>query len=428
MAYNDAVFNVPTEGRYKITYRVASLDGGGHLTLKDLGSDVALNSVAVPKTAGWQNWTDVTQEITLSGGEYRFKLAVDINWFKLEPVAPDTISPAQPTALFDPYGKIISGIAEAGSIVMIKNHDNTQTLGTATVNTSTGAYSITLTTALTKKEIVNVTAIDAAGNVSTGRVVVAPDIALPNPTAITIQAENYSSMGGVQTENTTDTGGGQNVGWLDAGDWMAYSGAAFNAPIAGRYKVTYRVASFNGGGRLTLKELGNDNVLGSITIPKTGAWQNWVDVTQEVTLDGGEHHFKLAADIGGFNINWFKLEPSDVTASVMTPLAKSSEVIMSLENSATGYAEADNFLVVRDVNTTLPQDMITAGLFRNGYERGSILANVGKLKASRDSVDYVSSNDALIQAIASFSPVTGVDTRYGSTRAEQNPLMIAVGA
>ncbi|MFC3116259.1 flagellinolysin [Cellvibrio fontiphilus] len=429
MAYSGAAFNVPTAGRYKVTYRVASFNGGGRLTLKELGDDSILGSITIPKTGAWQNWVDVTQEITLGGGEHHFKLAADIggfniNWFKLEPVTPDTISPAQPTAVFDSYGKIISGVAEAGSVVIIKNHDNTQTLGTATANTSTGAYSITLTTALTKKETVNVTATDMAGNVSMVRAVVAPDIASPNPTAIMIQAENYSSMGGVQTENTSDTGGGQNVGWLDAGDWMAYSGAAFNVPTTGRYKVTYRVASFNGGGRLTLKELGDDSILGSITIPKTGAWQNWVDVTQEITLGGGEHHFKLAADIGGFNINWFKLEPLEVTASG----TKSSEVIYSLENVATGNAGADNFLIINYVNNTLSQDTITAGLFEGGQEYVSMPAEVGKLKTSRDSVDYVSSNDALIQAIASFSPVTNADTRYGPAHAEQNSLMIAVGA
>jgi endoglucanase len=34
-----------------------------------------------------------------------------------------------------------------------------------------------------------------------------------------IQAENYCAMQGIQLENTTDTGGGKNVGWTDAGVW-----------------------------------------------------------------------------------------------------------------------------------------------------------------------------------------------------------------
>ncbi|RZL00724.1 MAG: carbohydrate-binding protein, partial [Pedobacter sp.] len=39
----------------------------------------------------------------------------------------------------------------------------------------------------------------------------------------TIQAENYSAMNGVQKDATNDGGAGQYVGWIDAGDWMAYN-------------------------------------------------------------------------------------------------------------------------------------------------------------------------------------------------------------
>ena len=37
------------------------------------------------------------------------------------------------------------------------------------------------------------------------------------------QAESFSSQSGTQLENTSDTGGGQNVGWIAPGDWLAYS-------------------------------------------------------------------------------------------------------------------------------------------------------------------------------------------------------------
>ena len=44
------------------------------------------------------------------------------------------------------------------------------------------------------------------------------------PFNLLTQAENYNIMNGVQTEGTTDTGGGLNVGYIDTGDWMAYNG------------------------------------------------------------------------------------------------------------------------------------------------------------------------------------------------------------
>src|SRR5690606_18523517 len=63
------------------------------------------------------------------------------------------------------------------------------------------------------------------------------------------QAESYTAMSGVQTEATSDTGGGQNVGWIDAGDWMAYGGITI--PATATYRVEYRVAS-PGGSILSL--------------------------------------------------------------------------------------------------------------------------------------------------------------------------------
>ena len=61
----------------------------------------------------------------------------------------------------------------------------------------------------------------------------------------TVEAESYCSMSGVQTETTSDSGGGQNVGYIDSGDWMSYS---VDVPAAGTYKVSYRVASPNSNG------------------------------------------------------------------------------------------------------------------------------------------------------------------------------------
>ncbi|MBN1410059.1 MAG: carbohydrate-binding protein, partial [Spirochaetales bacterium] len=56
-----------------------------------------------------------------------------------------------------------------------------------------------------------------------------------------IEAESYSAMSGIQTENTTDSGGGLNVGWIDAGDWMEYNVTV----TAGTYYVQYRVAAMS---------------------------------------------------------------------------------------------------------------------------------------------------------------------------------------
>jgi hypothetical protein len=122
----------------------------------------------------------------------------------------------------------------------------------------------------------------------------------------TTQAENYSTMSGVQLENTSDVGGGQNVGWIDAGDWMAYN--SINIPTSGNYTVEYRVASLNGGGTLSLDLDGGSVVLGQLNIPNTGGWQNWTTVSHTVWINAGTYNFGIYAQAGGWNINWWRIK------------------------------------------------------------------------------------------------------------------------
>ncbi len=91
---------------------------------------------------------------------------------------PDLIAPSVPSANFDAAGKVITGKAEPGSTVIVKNAAGTQ-LKTTTANVTTGDYSITLSTALINKETVKITAKDAAGNVSDTQSLIAPDKTRP---------------------------------------------------------------------------------------------------------------------------------------------------------------------------------------------------------------------------------------------------------
>ncbi|MBX9852614.1 MAG: RICIN domain-containing protein [Cytophagaceae bacterium] len=120
----------------------------------------------------------------------------------------------------------------------------------------------------------------------------------------TIQAESYSAMAGVQVENTTDAGGGQNVGYIDAGDWMAYN--SVNIPSSGAYTIEYRVASLSGG-RLSADLNAGSIQLGVVNIPATGGWQNWTTVSHTVNINAGTYNFGIYAQTGGWNINWFRI-------------------------------------------------------------------------------------------------------------------------
>ncbi len=126
-----------------------------------------------------------------------------------------------------------------------------------------------------------------------------------------IQAESYTAMSGVQKEPTTDTGGGQNVGYIDPNDWMAYS---VDIPSSGSYTINYRVASTSGGS-LQFEKRGGSAVYGDIDIPATGGWQNWQTISHTVNLDAGSQEVALASLGGAWNINWFEITAVTTTDS-----------------------------------------------------------------------------------------------------------------
>jgi hypothetical protein len=136
----------------------------------------------------------------------------------------------------------------------------------------------------------------------------------PPPTTITVQAENYSSMSGVQKETCTDAGGGQDVGYIETNDWMLYN--SITVPSSGTYTVEYRVASLNGGGKIQFEKGGGGAIYGSITVPSTGGWQTWTTIKHTVTLTAGSQSFGIKALAGGFNINWWAITPGVKSARV----------------------------------------------------------------------------------------------------------------
>lgn len=123
-----------------------------------------------------------------------------------------------------------------------------------------------------------------------------------------IEAESYSAMNGIQTETTTDTGGGLNVGWIHVGDWLDYN---VNVQSAGAYTVEYRVASNASTGQLQLQS--GSTTLATTTVPNTGGWQNWQTVTASVTLSAGPQTLRIYASGYDFNINWINFVPGNPT-------------------------------------------------------------------------------------------------------------------
>ncbi len=139
-----------------------------------------------------------------------------------------------------------------------------------------------------------------------------------------IEAEDFDRQsgidrdGGVETEVTTDVGGGLNVGYIDHNDYIEFD---VNVRRAGTYKVDIRLASNTIGGNVDITFNGNNTAL--FTVGFTGGWQDWVTQTQEVELEAGEQVMRLTfsnvnATEGILNINWVDFTP--LNPLVMQPI------------------------------------------------------------------------------------------------------------
>lgn len=126
-----------------------------------------------------------------------------------------------------------------------------------------------------------------------------------------IQAEDCHYSSGIKVEITSDNDGGLNIGWVDKGDWMEYK---IDIPVAGKYIITYRIASLNGGG--SIEFISNGIKHGITNIPVTGGWQKWKDATMVAKLNAGEQIIRLAVPSGGWNLNWWSISPINISGNI----------------------------------------------------------------------------------------------------------------
>jgi len=150
-----------------------------------------------------------------------------------------------------------------------------------------------------------------------------------------IEAENYYSQSGISTENTSDTGGGLDVGWIDNGDWLEY--VIENKTSSTSYEIAFRVASPSANCKFDFYL--DNNKISQVTVPNTGGYQTWQSVTKNITIGVGKHYLKVVAASGGFNINYSEIKKSatgigeindDIIKIYPNPVSK--EMIISSTN------------------------------------------------------------------------------------------------
>jgi Ca2+-binding RTX toxin-like protein len=318
----------------------------------------------------------------------------------------DVTQPAQPTAEFDPTGKIIFGEAEAGTKVSVKNA-NAVELGAIVANATTGAYSITLVTALINTETVNVTAKDAAGNISVAKTIIAPLIASgdtisPIPPTAAFDPAGKIIFGKAEAGSTVSV---KNASAVELGTIVAHA-------TTGVYSITLPTALMNTETvNVTAKDAaGNISVAKTITAPDlTAPLQPTADFNTAGTIITGNAekssrvHVYNAANVSIGNIK-ASSSTGNYTITLATPLTR-GETVKVIANDAAG-----NLSVAK----TITAPVLTA----------ASAASFMTVKMSAPS-SATAQVDALIQAMAAFAPPTAAQTKTLIGYYDNNQPMLA---
>ncbi|WP_241613430.1 Ig-like domain-containing protein, partial [Rosenbergiella epipactidis] len=264
--------------------------------------------------------------------------------------APDTTAPTAPTdvAVSDD-GATVTGKAEAGSTVAIKDADG-NTLGSATA-ASDGTFSVTLTTAQTNGETLSATATDTAGNTSAATTTSAPDTtapAVPSDVQLSDDGITVTGKGDVGSIVTVKDTEGNTLGSATVGS-------------DGTFSVTLTTAQTNGQvlSVAASDTAGNTSIATSVTAQDTTAPAAPTDVVLSddgvtVTGKGEAGSIITVTNVNGKALGTGKVD-SDGTFSVTLDAAQTNGQTLSVAASDTSGNTSDAVSVTAK-DTTAPNE------------------------------------------------------------------------
>ena len=197
-----------------------------------------------------------------------------------------------------------------------------------------------------------------AENYDTGGQGVAYNVTAVNGTANTYRTD------GVDLEATTDTGGGDNLGWTATGQWFKYT---VNVATAGTYTLGLRVAAPSAvTDALHFANASGTNLTGNINIAATGGYQTWTTVNTTVTLPAGTQTLTVDQDNAGWNSNYLTFATTSGGSSGINTTAwyevvnQNSGLCASAANGATADGTAVEQLACTGATSQLWQFVPTS--------------------------------------------------------------------
>ena len=343
-----------SQGRYALSTRVASAMATGAYSVLIDGQVVLTDTVG--NTGGWQGWvTSNAGEFDVTDGEHVLRINItggnfNINWFEF--IAVDLVVDNDRDGVTDDLDQCLNSAVNAAvdetGCVPISDSDNDGVSDELDQCENTPANTLVDNNGCALPDtdgdgVIDI--LDLCPNSAPGETVDANgclvvsdgdndgiadvnDACPQTPTGDTVdatgcsvvaqqrvEAEDYvnymdTSAGNsgnayradnVDIEAAADAGGGFNIGWTAAGEWLEY-----NVTLsAGTYALATRVASMPGGGAYTVVIDGE--LIASDNVGATGGWQGWeTHNLGEFTVAAGEHVVRINMSQGAFNLNWLE--------------------------------------------------------------------------------------------------------------------------
>ncbi len=294
-----------------VTYTLSTASSptnGGTVTGGGTYSDGAIATLTATPSAGWTfvNWTgDLTgtanpatvamntnKNVTAVFTQTGFTIAASAG-------ANGSISPAGSVSVAKAGSQTFTIVANAGYVVDVVTVDGVSqgAVASYTFTNVQGNHSITAAFKTVGVYIPLPSRIQAEDYKAGGEGIGYHDTTLNN-TGATYKTDN------VDIESTLDQGGGYDVGWTEAGEWLAYD---VNVQATGLYNLTARAASGASGAK-TMTVTVDGVIVGTFSVSDSSGWQSWKDyVVSNVSLSAGTHLLKINFGSSGINLNYLEV-------------------------------------------------------------------------------------------------------------------------
>ena len=316
-------------GFYNINFRYATTQTGGKVKLFVNDLDI-VGTVNLGNTGGWSNFVNqYIENIYLEAGKHVLKVEIEgssefnmssIEFLKSTDAIPDFEVLSASTNGDEKSIKIvlnhpINQTDLANSLFEIMVNNNYRPIESVEIDASTTrfvtikledylfyqdeikvSYNGTIITSIYNSLLSTFASLVVDNNLRTR-------LLIPGK----IQAEDFNNQSGLETENTSDTGAGQNIGYTDAGDYAEY---LIYISDSGNYNLNTRTAAQSNAGKIEFELINNQGTqsLSIIDLPITGGWQSWQTTSTQTVLNTGIYTLKMKVLKSGFNLNWFDFE------------------------------------------------------------------------------------------------------------------------